>query len=59
MIGLYLVLWGKGKEAVKVAELPADETINVVIVPGEAGSKEEVTEVQEELESKGKESPLE
>lgn len=53
------MLWGKGKEAVKVAELPADETINVVIVPGEARSKEEVTEVQEELESKGKESPLE
>lgn len=38
VIGLYVVLWGKRQEAVKVAELqPADETVDVVVVPGKAG----------------------
>jgi len=47
VIGLYIVLWGKGKEAVKVAELPANENLDVVIVPGKS-------EPQGELELKGK-----
>ena len=46
MIGLYIVLWGKGKEAVNVAELPDNETLDVVIVPGKDSLQEESAESQ-------------
>ncbi|XP_008785911.2 WAT1-related protein At1g25270-like [Phoenix dactylifera] len=53
VIGLYMVLWGKGREAAaKVGELPADESIDVIIVSGDNGLQEQCSGPRGPSESK-------
>ncbi|XP_072999749.1 WAT1-related protein At1g25270-like [Typha latifolia] len=40
VVGLYVVLWGKGREAAKVGELPVDESIQVIIDSRQDGGLE-------------------
>ncbi|KAG1327963.1 putative WAT1-related protein [Cocos nucifera] len=52
VIGLYIVLWGKGREAAKVGELPADESIDVIIASGDNDLQEQCTGPHGPTESK-------
>ncbi|XP_073107027.1 WAT1-related protein At1g25270 isoform X1 [Elaeis guineensis] len=52
VIGLYIVLWGKGREAAKVGELSADESIDVIIVSGDKGLQEQCSGPHGPSESK-------
>ncbi|KAG1327962.1 WAT1-related protein [Cocos nucifera] len=50
--GLYMVLWGKGREAAKVGELPADESTDVIIISGGNGLQEQCSGPHGPSESK-------